>query len=76
MADCKFYETHTTFLPSAKSLRGRRPPPPSVTWLEWCTHQQSPCTQHEVSLAVNKKLTCGGEMNRCPIAPHQFSDER
>jgi hypothetical protein len=76
MADCKFYETHTTFLPSGESTKGRRPPPPSVSWQEWCTHQRSPCTQHEVNLAVNKKLTCGGEMNRCPIAPHPFSDER
>ncbi len=75
MADCKFYGHHTTFVPSGAATRGRRPPPPSVSWLEWCTHPHSPCTQQEVSSTFNKKLTCGGERNRCPIPPHQFADE-
>ena len=75
MADCKFYETQTSFLPSGKATKGRRPLPPSVSWLEWCTHPHSPCRQEEVNKACNKQLTCRGERNRCPISPNPFADE-
>ena len=75
MADCPFYENRTTFLPSGALTRDRRPPPPSVTWLEWCTHTHSPCTRNDLSLAFTKKLVCGGERSRCPIPPQDFADD-
>lgn len=74
MADCPFYEHRTTFLPSRDATRGRRSLPPSVTWLEWCTHKHSPCTRTDLTSALDKKLPCGGERSRCPIPPDQFAD--
>lgn len=75
MADCPFYEHRTTFLPSAAKTRGRHSLPPSVSWLEWCTHPHSPCTREDLTIALDKKLTCGGERSRCPILPQHFAED-
>jgi hypothetical protein len=75
MADCPFYEHRTTFLPNGTKTQGKRSLPPSVSWLEWCTHAYSPCTRADLTVRLDKKLACGGERSRCSIPPEHFADD-
>jgi hypothetical protein len=75
MADCPFYEHRTTFLPSGTATRGRRALPPSVSWLEWCTHKHSPCTHTDLTIALDNKLPYGRERSRCPLPPQHCAND-
>lgn len=42
--------------------------------IEWCTHRHSRCQRHEALGMPSKKLTCGGELERCEI-PDKYEDQ-
>ena len=40
--------------------------PPQTSEVLWCSHPNSPLKQADCML-LGAKLTCGGDLNKCPI---------
>ena len=70
MDRCRFYREKRVSIPSNLTTGDRQRPPPSVGTEKWCEHKHSPRPRR----AINP-LTCGGDLNRCPLTPEQFADQ-
>jgi hypothetical protein len=67
MSQCRYFCIRRETIPS-RSISGSREASYEQTTVPYCTHKQSPLTLAIVKTNVGfKKLTCGGDVERCEL---------
>lgn len=76
MENCFCYELEKVHYKSSELNCGRNPAEITTAQFYWCSHKHSLVTKERAMTTVGASqslMTCGGDMNKCPIPEeHRF----
>ena len=69
MFKCRFYEKVRIMLQVPENIPVQGLSVESPKTIEWCTHQDSPCTRIQATEDDERRprLLCGGDIKKCPF---------